>query len=502
MSPDEEALSSPDVANELEKLGDPSGRQDSAYWNDWFDVVCRRQGQHRSFEWYCSADEVVRVVRFHITGAASCASTAAAAIATQASSVLCAMIHPGSGTSLVPLKLLEIYPYSRQVVVDISDVALNEMREFHTNTISSINEYNTTSEVSSNPPLIEYVVADLLAESSGDIYSTLLSTAAPNNDGIFDVWIDKGFVDAIFSKENVVENKTQSALLFQKAHRCLKSDTGCALIVSLAEDHSLQLILENWRQSNDTTGTDWFSNWQSTLHVWELEPISGDLPSFAFVLTKRCGGEGGGEHDDQHGELEIPATLIWHGRQAPTADCNATQLERHELALDGTLAMEQIQGRIEGARHQYRSDSRRQDRDVQAAQFKQNGERNVLTILEVKVYDCETDLVALSERLRSVDWQAMALASGGGGDGPSTHSLRQPAWQIMSEQSNTMHEIVPVGFGISKLLLQCIIPSSDIDELVELMQTFDEDLIQSVDVDRSNTIPLGNVLDVIQASKS
>ena len=116
--------------------------------------------------------------------------------------------------------------------------------------------------------------------------------------------------------------------------------------------------------------------------------------------------------------------------------------------------------------------------------------RKVLATLEVKPCDAEVDLVALGHRIRSEVW---AVDSGG-----ERRNLR-PMWQPFSDgDSSELYSIVPIGFGISKLLLKCVLPSDDLDDLAALIAEWDEDLVQSVDIDWQNTIPVGDVSGLLQ----
>ena len=44
------------------------------------------------------------------------------------------------------------------------------------------------------------------------------------------------------------------------------------------------------------------------------------------------------------------------------------------------------------------------------------------------------------------------------------------------------HEIVPIGFGISKLVVTCVINSDDVERLAEMIAETEEDEVQSVDI--------------------
>jgi hypothetical protein len=166
------------------------------------------------------------------------------------------MIHPGSGNSLVPVKLRNEFGFAhRHLVVDISGVALTEMRKVHDLNSSTANE-------------IEYLLGNVL------------EPPLPLDDSSFDVWVDKGLVDALFKDSNEVCSG-QSQNLFAEAFRLLQSDDGLLVVVTMAETHSLQLILNGfWTELKMNL---------ASLHVSELEPVSGDMRPFGFVLhRKKC----------------------------------------------------------------------------------------------------------------------------------------------------------------------------------------------------------------------
>jgi EF-1 guanine nucleotide exchange domain len=476
-----------DVARELERLGDPSGRQDSSYWNDWFQVVCRQQA-HRAFEWYCSTDQVVSVVQHHWRANKSIGSSNSN---TQEDDTLpprlihnepqryYAMIHPGSGTSLLPLALRTCFPTSRQVVVDISSVALEEMKEIH-------DLHEPASKIIPTTP-IEYIVADLLHNDNDDHENDNGDDVACHgfdwDDAMFDAWIDKGFVDAVFGLHET-ENALQSTRLFAKAARLLRLNTGWALIISLAEEHSLRIVLNNW------LGHSCCCWWQPILHIWELEPISGNLPPFGFVLSRNA-----------HETESVPTRESTFGLVLHRALCRGgSVMEQHDLDQDSVRRV--VQSWIEMVRTEFLASSNCSPLGPSPPPppplLLNEQTRRVLATIEVKPYDASQDLVALSqELLRHSDWWVTTTDD----DDHAAAARRtrpQPLWQPFSEhEPTTLFRIVPVGFGISKLLLKCIIASDDMDDLVEAIQAWDDDVIQSVDIDWTSTVPVGNVSEVV-----
>jgi translation elongation factor EF-1beta len=407
------------IEKELSILGDPSGRQDSAYWDQWFEVVCEKE--HRPFEWYCGVEEVVRVLSYHLNTDSTQSGERPAS----------RMIHPGSGTSLVPLKLRDVFS-SDQVVVDVSPVAVEEMKRVH-------EQQFPAKDAGSDP--IQYLVTDIL------------NPPLPFEADSFECWVDKGFVDAVFSEKSETSNRDQSGKLFEEANRLLKSATGVALIVSLAEDHSLQLLLDN-----AFTGS-----WRSDIHVWELDPVSGDMRPFGFVFTKA-------DIEEERPERR----LVWHSLDG----------EIDEISTTSEALLNLIRGRVAGSREAFSLS--------QKSKEKSNAIRKVMVTLELKPFDAETDLQLLGKAVRASTWQTI--------DGESQRTLC-PLWQPVGGDKTVMQNIIPIGYGISKLILKCIIPSDDVDHLVSAIEDWEGDGelegVQSVDVDWANTIPIGNAQELL-----
>jgi translation elongation factor EF-1beta len=426
-----------DVSRELQTLGDPSGRQDSHYWDEWFDIVCRKQN-HRTFEWYCSADEVLRVIRYHLQHQLPANYTG-----DHDDSILLneyVMIHPGSGTSILPITLSNVFRKSRQVVVDISEVAIIEIQSIHESEQNKTFLSQTEKDTLHRP--IDYIVSDLLNDST--------DTSANFGDSTFDCWIDKGFVDAIFSDKNESTNEMQSKRLFQEANRILKGTTGFMITISIGEEHSLQIIISNWLRSNF---------WEPVIHIWELQPISGNMPPFAFVFHKLNTGS-----NNVDGRLTIQFHPIKNtGVDIETEFSNATEI------------MERIHEIVIAARKQF-SLSLTQRKSIE------NTSPRLLATIDIKPFDAEIDLIALGKTIQDQPW------SGG-------NKSIQVQWQSFSDANGEEEwlNIVPIGYGISKLQLRCIVNSDDLDELVSSIEAWDTDVVQSVDVDWSQTVPISSL---------
>jgi translation elongation factor EF-1beta len=409
------------IGDALQILGDPSGRQDSDYWNAWFKAVCLNP-EHRVFEWYCSTNEVIRVLSNYI-GDANILSDRHR------------IMHPGSGTSLLPVRLSQIYPY-RNVVVDVSEVAIDEMKQLHRMQFEGVNQGTKAASV-------EYRVANLL-EPALDFEANS-----------FHFWIDKGFVDAVFSKEGKEVNRSQEDHLFLEINRVLTSEGGTALIVSLAEDHSLQLIVNNWLRECIA--------WKDRLDVWELTPVSGDMPPFCFVLAKASG------------------NAAKNGRRVNFHYIHSKSPEEIYVN-DAEEGIAKIGFHISQSRAAFAQ-------RLSSPNKPKISIRRILAILEIKPYDADMDLKVLANVIQSTVWKM------------ADKLTILPQWYPFP--GGDLQKIVPVAYGISKLQLKCIIPEDDIDKLVEAINEWEgndqfSDGVQSVDVDWANTVPVGDAIEILR----
>jgi translation elongation factor EF-1beta len=166
--------------------------------------------------------------------------------------------------------------------------------------------------------------------------------------------------------------------------------------------------------------------------------------------------------------------LVWHYIDG----------ERDEAFTTLESLLDLIRGRVAGSREAFSLSQKLQE--------KSNVIRKVLATLEVKPFDAETDLKVLGKAVRASTWQAV------NGDTPRTLC---PLWQPFKGDATVMEQIVPIGYGISKLQLKCIIPSDDVDHLVSAIEEWEGDGevegVQSVDVDWANSIPIGNTQEIL-----
>lgn len=351
------------------------------------------------------------------------------------------MIHPGSGTSLLPLELRKHFIGSHHVVLDVSEVALDEMRQVHDKHLSDItgDSFQTSD--------IEYQITDVLNPPLGF------------KDASFDVWIDKGFIDAVFSKETQGDNRVQAKKLFDDAHRLLSSRSSIFFVVTLAEDHSLQLILDNWT-------TDDHHRWSNRIHIWELQPLSGEMLPFGVVLCK-----------DELSELG-EKTLVWHNLDA------LEEVIRFDDNNSKTI-FDDIKIRIEDARHNFARTIASKSESLKVHQL--------MATIEVKPFDAEVDMTELGSTIMAAEWRSCT-------DPSRVIGLVWRPFDSEGEAEAKFVDVVPIGYGISKARLRCIIDSQDLDDLADAIGEWEGDDkfegVQSVDIDWSETVPVSNAMDL------
>jgi hypothetical protein len=391
-----------DREDDLRVLGDPSGQQDADYWNEWFQIVCG--GDDRSFEWYTAPSEVARLLKSF-----NCSQGKNPR-----------MIHPGSGNSLVPVKLRDTFFFPHQhFVVDIADAALKQMKRVHNKYCDGGNE-------------IKY------------LHCNVLDPPLPLDADSFDVWVDKGLVDALF-KDCESSSASQCQTLFDEAHRLLKPCCGVLLVITMAEEHSLSLILRNWtRQLNNSVAM-----WQSDLNVYELEPVSGDMRPFGIVMKMATPSDAI--------EKGI-TTLTWHHFNGSTK----------QFALENVF--DTVKSLCEESRREFHCKRNRVN------------ENDMLLTIEMKPWDTDVDLYAVGQLITGLEW----TVKGG--------RVILPIWQQFDDSDGvkTSIRVVPVAYGICKLVLKCLIGSDDLEDFTETLREWDgggvaQDGFQSVDIDWGKT---------------
>jgi len=485
----------------LQQLGDPSGQRTSTYWNEWFDAVCT-SNEKTVFEWYTSCEEVLRVLRCHMD-IRHFVDDDLHGVAPKNKQ---RFIHPGSGNSLVPFHLANISKLSQHLILDVSDEALSHVQA---NIMSSSNKEDINSR-------IKYDVANVL------------ESPLPYESDSFDAWIDKGLLDALFcgSKDgNDAGHKDDLTLcrgMFEEAYRLLETANsdktkkgGIMLIFTMAERHSLDLILSNWltysssKQEQDSVCSRFEpSNWGRSLHIHEVIPTSGTMRPYCFVLQKDDIGD---EHvvDRQEkgtNDWNVVFHPIAHSNDLDNKEANIVRIPFHRdpsvpsssLTLSPTLlspappSLLSVKSRLDSlldeSRNKFREEMELRDNCLKTST---NNERRMLGTIEIKPVDDTVNLKQLYERITS------PKASWG------IDSLR---WSSIDNDSScdlSFGNIVPIGFGIHKLVLRCVINSHLLEDLCDAIMEREGSSscddgdeggsIQSIDVDWENSFTVGEV---------
>ena len=536
------------VVEKLMALGDPSGQQDGAYWNEWFSAVCydnqqsalanlavpfkgdannkdtEKSDDHSSFEWYCEADQVSFVLAQYLP--------------TDQQGTL--IFHPGSGNSNVPFYLREcVFTGSRHIIMDVSDLAMKRMQ------LHLRNVYRNAA--------YEYRVGNVLQP-------------LPFEDNTFDAWVDKGLIDALFSGKAEHLDSEQSRQMMMEAHRILKDNRqvshsgscvctlepgqsecccatetittmplmekggGLVFIVSMAQQHSLILILENWLRTNSQTHDPL---WNTHLHIHEVHPSSGTRRPFVFVLQKfnRI-------LSHHHSFTDRPSwSISFHTINKA--------VEAITINQEDPPSLDHVVSCVENVL----------DTSQLAFQNQQTFSncRLVFTKLEIKPCYDTVDLHLLHDFITNFSWEFKSLSWYNCLDALQTNqgSHNMLFAHVPTSRVDTLHVlkhgyIQEIGYGISKLVLACFIDSDDLDNLRDAMlliqgqhvfpdgthteqvedsccyddttlpfdeHTSDDDdripiqndeynddntIIQSIDIDWDSTVPIGTIRDFIQ----
>jgi len=291
----------------------------------------------------------------------------------------------------------------------------------------------------------ETIMAPRISLHVSDVLDPPLSFAG----GSFDVVVDKGLFDALMENDGgglggPSSSWERTRTLFSESSRVL-CDGGSYVCVSLGESHVIRLIV-------DASAT-----WGTTLRIYEVPPLESDssgMRPFAFVLTKRADG-------------------------APSGVGQRVEFHRE----DGFMTMVGPDAREVGVILEESRAAFRARRGVPSNMPGGEPARSSLAQIHVKPLDDETDLSALAARIAGADGRCCGGKFSG------------LAWRE--------NEIVPIGYGLSKLILSCVVEDDRLDELCECIGEEEEEWVQSVDVDWENTVPImvaSNVLKCVGKS--
>jgi len=182
-------------ASAQEALGDPSGNDSAPYWDKWFTDV----SSGKAFEWYCKPGELLAFMGEVFPP----------------SSVL---LHAGTGNSELVFDAVGKYP--RAVCMDVSSVAIAEMKEKKASKLPACEN-------------IQFAV--------GDVLEPMVSLRDFVGGASFDGVVDKGLMDAMMSSFDE-EYQINTDKLFRNVHEVMRSGRYY-LCVTLAEEHLVRLFL-------------------------------------------------------------------------------------------------------------------------------------------------------------------------------------------------------------------------------------------------------------------
>jgi len=545
------------IRDQLIALGDPSGQQESSYWNQWFATVCYRNPcdeglnescntENPSFEWYCTVDTVSEILLQYITPPPP--KRCSHPIQTHMEPLM--FFHPGSGNSQLPFYLQEsVYWNSRHVIVDVSDLAIKNMvRQLHRyQQDPQQHQQQQQQQYHEKDKSFQFLVGNVLQPL------TLVESIPANT---FDAWIDKGLIDALFSGKDTHLDSTQCQRMMLEAHRILKAtktNTTCiathedkveteethrgglqgqidnggttgggyVFIVTMAQTHSLILILQTWLQQhvyhdnnidnneNDTLAQNhsvsWASSsspflWKPHLHIHELQPSSGMQRPFLFVLQKdntpRVQMDDDDNNDDKNQCTSINSitwTLTFHTtllHETKTIPCTNTNTCP---TLDELISI--IQPLLDISRQTFlQQQQEKEETNKKKKQKDPNQSNHVFTKLEIKlIHPIITNLKLIHDvittyswNIHSLSWYPTCIVNHEHDDTNNDHHVRHNR-SGMSHTNNIVLDhatfnglqsmemlkygyIQDIGYGISKLILTCTITLDDLDILCESIQ--------------------------------
>ena len=449
-----------------------------------FQSICIPTG--RSFEWYTGPSEVERILQLHFRNNNSNNNSSNNNNNNknnyknmnndnddETSFDQKRIIHPGSGNSLLPIYLRDKYSTLYQYVVDCSEVAIMEMKSRHDQLYKDYQNDNHPKQSSiqlstSKSCRIDYLVEDLLSNDS-----------LSNDVNQFHAWVDKGFIDALFSSFDDESQKTSCRQLFEKANRILTSPStsqngGICVVVTLAQEHSLQLMLDSIdyinydKKSNESTSSSsYYYYWKPIIHIHELEPLqkgASSLCPFAFVFEK----------SNTMDPKTTPFTVIFHCQNKKDEYIHCTMQDTNHCTCASLF--HDIHKKLETIRMDFAK--RQNENNTQKQEIK----RLVLTTLEIKP-SCDFEMSSLDDLSNKI----------------TMCPDYKKTFTSLTWRNST---IVPIGFGISKLAMECLIDSEQVEDLCEfILDTEGEDVIQSIDINWDATVPVGDAMSCLQKSK-
>jgi translation elongation factor EF-1beta len=336
---------------------------------------------------------------------------------------------------------------SKQCIIDCSTVAIQQVQD----------KLSTTKREEQQPGRIELEVGDVL------------QPPLPYADNLFDVWVDKGLIDALFcGGDDYYQELKQCSSLLQEAHRVLKPN-GLCLVISLAQDHTLKLLLHALGYLEMTISehhhySSSIGQWSIPIEIHEIKPLSNASSLRPFALAFR------------RGSPWLESTLS-RGRDTTISIDDAKKpvivlFDEHGMVQESldeqNFCWEAVNNLVQSSQLRYLAKWKQMSRDNNICNSSEcysndNKINYILATLCIKPWDVETNLFDLKKRIKS-----------------NEEYLRfNLKWKS--------EEIKAIGFGISLLQITLIIPRENLEDLCECIATQEEDLVQSVDVDWQST---------------
>jgi len=286
------------------------------------------------------------------------------------------------------------------------------------------------------------------------------------------------------------------------------------LIITMAEEHSLDLILSNWLSfslQNQQGGDCCTYNWVKSLHIHEVIPTSGKMRPFCFVLQKKneC------EHDDyDQNDSTNNWNIIFHhisnSNDMYVAQSDVISIPLHEdpvaLASPPLLSIQKsstspsppsvsvvrsiVDDLLKESRVRFHEETQNKMADT----------RMILGTIEIKPTNHTVDLKRLYDRITAStkEWGIKSL-----------HWYKNGEIANNAPSDLCFGEIVPIGFGIQKLVLRCVIDSDLLENFCEAIMEDEgkidnsdddgeeEDCIQSIDIDWENSFVVGDLESIL-----
>lgn len=330
--------------------------------------------------------------------------------------------------------------------------------------------------------------------------------------------------------------------MFLESHRVLRTtnhgDTiggnGIMLIITMAENHSLDLILSNWLSSSSQSqlGDDCRNHekyyWNRSLHIHELIPTSGKMRPFCFVLQKsneieiECNMQYGGTNNWK---------IIFHPVSDSTdlsdAQSNVISIPINEDSVDSpqllptetpstpitspsfSIVKDQVDDLLKVSRSKFLEETQQENNNVKSSAA---GKRMILGIIEIKPASHTVNLKQLHDRITAPtnEWGIESLQWCD--DGMITDNAERTTVDNTSSDTDLCYgKIVPIGFGIKKLVLRCLIDSDLLEDICEAIMKYEgkrtnsendgeeeeDDCIQSIDVDWENSFTVGDLGNIL-----